>query len=183
MKLVKIFFGQEWSDGGKWIMGIIATLLTTFLIYVSSQVSSSIPPKSQGKDGKIVDKQTTPVELENQLNNAKVSDGVKEPLDQIIKLQFEGVGAAPDKIKKNILRERAATLAAEVDADRQYAKWKNGVTTSSVTIVSDFELSEDTIRQNLNASKMSGLKTVRKEYNAEEATAHVIREVAIKINR
>ena len=91
-----------------------------------------------------------------------------------IRIVVTGVGKAPDTESNLVLRERMAILAAEADADRNYAKWKEGVRLDAVTIIGQGAVITDTIREIVQAHVYPG-NVIEQHY--DEATDSVIIKV------
>lgn len=95
-----------------------------------------------------------------------------------VRITVDGMGAAPDTLTDPGRRERAAILAAEVDAKRKLAEWIAGAQIEAVTIVSQGTLVTDTIRQTVQA-RVPAPKTIQQNYDSATGTAHVILELVI----
>lgn len=91
-------------------------------------------------------------------------------------IEFRGVGVAGKKFSNPEIRKRAATRAAELDADRQFVEWKIGNNITSESINSNLQLTEDQIRSTINA-QAGGLLTIKSSYDPANGTATVVKQV------
>jgi hypothetical protein len=107
---------------------------------------------------------------------AIISPPGTDALEASVCVQAEGIGFAPESETNGARRQRAAQLAAEIDAKRRLAEWSDGADIDSITIVSDSAIMTDTIRQTIKAH-VTGAEIVARTY--DEATGMATGTLAI----
>lgn len=100
------------------------------------------------------------------------------PATDAVRIVVKGFGVAPDTLTDPAQRERAAILAAEVDAKRKLAEWLAGAQIEAVTVVSQGTVVTDVIRQTVQA-RVPSPNTIQQEYDNLTGHAYVTLELLI----
>ncbi len=100
-------------------------------------------------------------------------------VNSAVRIVVEGFGVAPNTLTDPVRRERAAILAAEVDAKRKLAEWIAGAQIEAVTVVSQGTLVTDVIRQIVQA-KVPAPTIIQQEYDSATGHAYVTLELVVE---